>query len=130
MIRRPPRSTLFPYTPLFRSAGGMHVWPPVAVRGLADLAREHGALVVLDEIATGFWRTGTAWAADRCGVVPDVLCVGKALTGGYPSLAALLTMAEVAARVDASPAGALTHGPNFMPNTLACEVAAASLTQI
>ncbi len=113
--------------PVLQGAGGMHVWSPVAVRLLADLARSHGALVVLDEIATGFWRTGTAWAADRCGVVPDVLCVGKALTGGYLTLAAVLTTDEVAARVDASPAGALMHGPTFMGNPLACAVASANL---
>jgi adenosylmethionine---8-amino-7-oxononanoate aminotransferase len=113
--------------PVLQGAGGMHVWSPVAVRLLADLARAHGALVVLDEIATGFWRTGTAWAADRCGVVPDVLCVGKALTGGYLTLAAVLTTDEVAARVDASPAGALMHGPTFMASPLACAVASANL---
>ena len=114
--------------PVLQGAGGMHVWSPVAVRLLADLARAHGALVVLDEIATGLWRTGTAWAADRCDVVPDVLCVGKALTGGYLTLAAVLTTSEVAARVDASPAGALMHGPTFMANPLACAVASANLT--
>jgi adenosylmethionine-8-amino-7-oxononanoate aminotransferase len=114
--------------PVLQGAGGMHIWSPVAVRLLADLARSSGALVVLDEIATGFWRTGTAWAADRCGIVPDVLCVGKALTGGYLTLAAVLTTDEVAARVDASPAGALMHGPTFMANPLACSVASANLT--
>ncbi len=113
--------------PVLQGAGGMHAYSPAAVRFLADLAREHGALVVLDEIATGFWRTGTRWAADRCGVVPDVLCVGKALTGGYLTLAAVLTTAEVAARVDASPAGAMMHGPTFMANPLACAVASASI---
>ena len=113
--------------PVLQGAGGMHVHHPDAVRHLADLARAHGALVVLDEIATGFWRTGTPWAADRCGVVPDILCVGKALTGGYLTLAAVLTTAEVAAAVDASPAGAMMHGPTFMANPLACAVASANL---
>jgi len=113
--------------PVLQGAGGMYLWPPAAVRFLADLARSHGALVVLDEIATGFWRTGTAWAADRCGVVPDILCVGKALTGGYVTLGAVLTTAEVARRVDASPARALMHGPTFMANPLACAVASANL---
>jgi adenosylmethionine-8-amino-7-oxononanoate aminotransferase len=113
--------------PVLQGAGGMHVYDPEAVRHLAGLARAHGALVVFDEIATGLWRTGTRWAADRCTVTPDILCVGKALTGGYLTLAAVLTTAEVAAAVDASPAGAMMHGPTFMANPLACAVASASL---
>ncbi len=113
--------------PVLQGAGGMYLYPPAAVRFLADLARAHGALVIFDEIATGFWRTGTAWAAGRAGVVPDILCVGKALTGGYLTLAATLASAGVAALVDASPAGAMMHGPTFMANPLACSVACASL---
>lgn len=113
--------------PRLQGAGGMHTYDVEAVRHLAALAREHGALVVFDEIATGFWRTGTRWAGDACGVTPDILCVGKALTGGYLTLAAVLTTAAVAAAVDASPAGAMMHGPTFMANPLACAVASASL---
>ncbi|MFL6173843.1 MAG: adenosylmethionine--8-amino-7-oxononanoate transaminase [Marmoricola sp.] len=113
--------------PLLQGAGGMHVYDPAAVRLLADLARRHGVLVIFDEIATGFYRTGTRWAGDACEVVPDLLCVGKALTGGYLTLAAVITSAEVAARVDASPAGAMMHGPTFMANPLACAVASANL---
>ena len=113
--------------PVLQGAGGMHIYSPHAVRVLAQLARESGALVIFDEIATGFWRTGTRWALDRCGVVPDLLCLGKALTGGYLSLAAVLTTPEVAAAVDASPAGAMMHGPTFMANPLACAVATASI---
>jgi adenosylmethionine-8-amino-7-oxononanoate aminotransferase len=113
--------------PVLQGAGGMYVYPPAAVRFLADLARAHGALVIFDEIATGLWRTGTAWAADRVGVTPDIMCTGKALTGGYLTLAATLATGEVAARVDASPAGAMMHGPTFMANPLACSVACASL---
>lgn len=113
--------------PVLQGAGGMHVYSPYAVRVLADLAHEHGALLILDEIATGFWRTGTPWAMDRCGVVPDILCVGKALTGGYLSLAAVLCTADVAQRVSAGEAGGLMHGPTFMANPLACAIANASL---
>jgi adenosylmethionine-8-amino-7-oxononanoate aminotransferase len=113
--------------PVLQGAGGMHIYSPHAVRFLASLAREHGALVIFDEIATGFWRTGAVWATDHCGVTPDILCLGKALTGGYLSLAAVLATSEVAGLVDASPAGAMMHGPTFMANPLACSIANASL---
>jgi adenosylmethionine---8-amino-7-oxononanoate aminotransferase len=114
--------------PVLQGAGGMHVYSPYAVRVLADLARQGGALLVLDEIATGFWRTGTAWGMDRAEVVPDVMCVGKALTGGYLTLGAVLCTSEVARGVSAESAGgALMHGPTFMANPLACSVALASL---
>lgn len=113
--------------PVLQGAGGMWVYPPAAVRVLADLARSNGALLVFDEIATGFGRTGTLWAADRCGVQPDILCVGKALTGGYLSMAAVLCTDDVAQAVSAEPAGALMHGPTFMANPLSCAIANASL---
>ncbi|HRA44670.1 MAG TPA: aspartate aminotransferase family protein [Phycicoccus sp.] len=140
--------------PVLQGAGGMNIYSPYAVSVLHSLAREHGALVIHDEIATGFHRTGPMWAADhaerlasaepnamairppdpsgesravaRQGV-PDILCVGKALTGGYLSLAAVLCTREVAVGVSRGEAGGLMHGPTFMANPLACAIASASL---
>ncbi|QIM22224.1 adenosylmethionine--8-amino-7-oxononanoate transaminase [Phycicoccus sp. HDW14] len=113
--------------PVLQGAGGMHVYPPRVLDVLHDLAREHGALVIHDEIATGFHRTGPLWAGDRAQGAPDILCVGKALTGGYLTLAAMLCTREVAEGVSRSEAGGLMHGPTFMANPLACAVANANL---
>jgi adenosylmethionine-8-amino-7-oxononanoate aminotransferase len=113
--------------PLLQGAGGMHAYPAECVRVMREVADEHGVLLVLDEIATGFGRTGTMFAADAAGVVPDVMCVGKALTGGYLTLAAVLCTQAVAAGVSASESGVLMHGPTYMGNPLACAVALANL---
>jgi adenosylmethionine---8-amino-7-oxononanoate aminotransferase len=113
--------------PLLQGAGGMFVYDVGCLRVMREVADELELVLVFDEIATGFGRTGTMFAADAAGVSPDVMCVGKALTGGYLTLAAVLTTAEVAHGVSASESGVLMHGPTYMGNPLACSVALASL---
>ncbi len=113
--------------PVLQGAGGMHVYPPECLQVLRSIADQHDLVLVFDEIATGFGRTGTLFASERAAVSPDVMCVGKALTGGYLTLAATLCTGEVAAGLEASDPGVLMHGPTYMANPLACAVGSASL---
>ncbi|WP_061225595.1 adenosylmethionine--8-amino-7-oxononanoate transaminase [Rothia kristinae] len=113
--------------PVFQGAGAMRAYLPRALRFLREAADRLDAVFITDEIATGFGRTGTAFACEQAGIVPDVMCVGKALTGGYLTLAALLCSGPVAEVISRSSYAALMHGPTFMANPLACAVAAASV---